>query len=89
MMFPLQYKGFPGGSDSKKSICNAGNSCLIPELDRSPGEGNGSPLQYSCLEDSMDGTPNELEYKGGNQHMTMPFSVFSASESLSVTSNSL
>ena len=73
MMFPLEYKGFPGGSDGKKSICNAGDPCLIPELDRSPGEGNGSPLQYSCLENSMDGAPSELEYKGGNKHMKMPF----------------
>ena len=46
--------GFPGGSDNKESVCNARNLGLIPELGRSPGEGNGYPLQYSCLENSMD-----------------------------------
>ena len=47
--------GFPGGSDGKASVCNAGDSGLIPGLGRSAGEGNGSPLQYSCLENPMDG----------------------------------
>jgi len=42
------------GSDSKESTCNAGDSCLIPGSGRSPGEGNGNPLQYSYLENSMD-----------------------------------
>ena len=42
------------GSDSKESTCNRGDSGLIPELGRSPGEGNGNPLQYSCLEKPMD-----------------------------------
>ena len=46
--------GFPDGSDSKESTCSAGDSGLIPELERSPGEGNGYSLQYSCLENSMD-----------------------------------
>ena len=45
---------FPGGSDGKESACNAGDPGLIPGLGRSPGEGNGNPLQYSCLENSMD-----------------------------------
>ena len=48
------YLGFPGGSDSKESVCNAGDTDLIPGLGRSPGVGNGNPLQYSCLENSMD-----------------------------------
>ena len=47
--------GFPGGSDSKASACNAGDWDSIPGLGRSPGEGNGHPLQHSCLENSMDG----------------------------------
>ena len=47
-------KGFPGGSDSNESACNAGNVSLIPALGRSSGEGNGSPLQNSCVENSMD-----------------------------------
>ena len=46
--------GFPSGSDSKKSACNAGDLGLIPGSGRSPGEGNGNPLQYSCLEKPMD-----------------------------------
>ena len=45
---------FPGGSDSKESACNAGDVSSIPGLGRSPGEGNGYPFQYSCLENSMD-----------------------------------
>ena len=46
--------GFAGGSDRKESACNAGDPGLIPWLGRSPGEGNGYPLQYSCLDNSMD-----------------------------------
>ena len=46
--------GFPGGSDSKESTCNAGDLGLIPGLGRCPGEGNGYPPQYSGLENSMD-----------------------------------
>ena len=46
--------GFPGGSVSKQSACNVGDLGSIPGLGRSPGEGNGNPLQYSCLEKSMD-----------------------------------
>ena len=42
--------GFPSGSDGKESTCNAGYPGLIPGVGRSPGEGNGNPLQYSCLE---------------------------------------
>ena len=44
--------GFPSGSDGKASVCNAGDLGSIPGLGRSPREGNGSPLQYSCLEKS-------------------------------------
>ena len=46
--------GFPGGSDGKESTCNAGDLGSIPGLGRSPGEGCGNPLQYSCLDNSMD-----------------------------------
>ena len=46
--------GFPVGSDGKESDCNAGDLVLIPGLGRFPGEGNGYPLQYSCLENPMD-----------------------------------
>ena len=46
--------GFPGGSEVKVSACNAGDLGSIPRSGRSPGEGNGNPLQYSCLENPMD-----------------------------------
>ena len=46
--------GFPDGSDDKESTCNAGDPRLITGSGRSPGEGNGTPLQYSCLENPMD-----------------------------------
>ena len=45
--------GFPGGLDNKDSACNSGDLGSIPGLGRSPGEGNGNPLQYSCLENSV------------------------------------
>ena len=45
---------FPCDSNGKESACNAGDLCLIPGLGRSLGEGNGNPLQCSCLENSMD-----------------------------------
>ena len=45
----------PGGSAGKESACNVGDLGSIPGLGRSPGEGNGNPLQYSCLENHMDG----------------------------------
>ena len=48
-------KGFPGGSDGKASAYSAGDPGSIPGSRRSPGEGNGNPLQYSCLENPMDG----------------------------------
>ena len=55
-LFGFHYQtSFPGGSDSKVSACNVGDLGSIPESGRSSGEGNGNPLQYSCLENSMDG----------------------------------
>ena len=50
-----QYEGFPGDSDGKASAYNVGDLGLIPVSGRSPGKGNGNPLQYSCLENPMDG----------------------------------
>ena len=49
------FQGFPGGSEVKASACNAGDVGSIPGSGRSPGEGNGNSLQYSCLENPMDG----------------------------------
>ena len=57
----LMYEDYPGGLDGKESACNAGDLGSIPGLGRSPGEGNGSPLQYSCLENPID--------RGGLQSM--------------------
>ena len=48
------YFDFPGGSDGKASVYNAGDLGLIPGSGRSAGEGNGNPLQYYCLENPMD-----------------------------------
>ena len=50
----FSLKGFPGGSEVKVSACNAGDLSSIPGSGRSPGEGNGNPLQYSCLENPME-----------------------------------
>ena len=47
-------QGFPGGSEVKASACNMGDLGSIPGSGRSPGEGNGNPLQYPCLENPMD-----------------------------------
>ena len=46
--------GFPGGLDGKASACSEGDPGSIPGSGRSPGRGNGNPLQYPCLENSMD-----------------------------------
>ena len=51
----MAFLGFPGGSETKGSASNAGDLGSIPGSGRSPGEGNGNPLQCSCLENPMDG----------------------------------
>ena len=51
---PILGGDFPGGSDGKESTCSAGDLGSILGLGRSPGEGNGNPLQYPCLENLMD-----------------------------------
>ena len=56
--------GFPGGSDGKVPVCNAEDLGSIPGLGRSPGEGNGSPLQYSCLEIPWTEEPGRLQSHG-------------------------
>ena len=48
------YNGLPWWLSGKESACNAGDAGSVPGLGGSPGEGNGNPLQYSCLENSMD-----------------------------------
>ena len=56
--------GFPGGSDSKVSACNVGDLGSIPGSGRSPGEGNGNPLQYSCLKIPWTEEPGRLQSRG-------------------------
>ena len=53
-VFDNVFGGFPGGSDGEESACDARDLGSTPGSGRSPGEGNGYPLQYSCLENSMD-----------------------------------
>ena len=50
----LKSESFPGGSDGKESACNVGDTGSIHGSEISPGEGNGNPLQYSCLENSIE-----------------------------------
>ena len=52
--FCQDVRGFPSVSDGKESACNAGDRGSVPGLGRSPGGGNGNPLQYSCLQNPMD-----------------------------------
>ena len=54
MLHLLYVIDLPGGSDTRESVCAAGDVGSIPGLGRFPREGNSSPLQYSCLENSMD-----------------------------------
>ena len=62
------YKGEAHVSYGKESVCNAGNLGSIPELGRSPGEGNGNPFQYSCLGNPMDGEAWQVTSpQGGNE----------------------
>ena len=51
----LENACFPGSFDGRESACNKGDLGSVPGLGRSSGEGNGNPLQYSCLENPMDG----------------------------------
>ena len=53
-LLPTQSVGFPGGSEGEASARNAGDPGSIPGSGKSPGEGNGNPLQYSCLGNPMD-----------------------------------
>ena len=66
-IFELTVTRFPGGSDSKESACSAGDLGLIPGLGRSPGVGNGNPLQYSYLGNPM--RKSQTEESGGLQSM--------------------
>ena len=65
------FLGFPGGSDSKESACNAGNLGSIPGLGRSPGGGHGNQLQYSCLENPMTEELNRLYSSWGYKDLDL------------------
>ena len=67
---------FPGVSVVKNPPANAGDAGLIPGLGRSPGEGNGNPLQYSCLEDPMDRGPTPV-FLPGESHGQRSFMSYS------------
>ena len=54
------YDNFPGGSEDKESSCNVGDSRSVLGLGRPPGEGNGNPLEYSCLENPTDEEPGRI-----------------------------
>ena len=56
--------GSSGGSDGKRFACNAGDPGLVPGSGRSPGEENGNPLQYSCLENSIDREDRRATFHG-------------------------
>ena len=68
--------GFPGSSAGRESTCNAGDPGSIPGLRRYPGEGNGYPLQYSCLENFMDrGAQRATVHAVTKSDMTEPLSL--------------
>ena len=60
-------RGFPGGSEGKASACSVGDLSLIPGLGRSPGEGNGNPLQYSWGDILRTEEPGGLRYTGSQK----------------------
>ena len=64
-------EGFPGGSEGEESACNAGDLGSIPGLGRPPGEGKGNPLQYSCLENPMDGGAWQATVHGVTKSQTL------------------
>ena len=72
---------YPNGSDNKESACNAGDLGLIPVSGRSPGEGNGNPLQYACLGESHQGLQSMEMQKAGHNSDEARHSQNPASES--------
>ena len=79
LIYSSVYMGFSSGSEGKQSACNAEDPGSIPGLERSPGERNGNPLQYSCLENSMDrGTwwVQGVTESDRTERLTIHFSVY-------------
>ena len=67
---PMMYKGFPSGSVVKNLPVKAGNMGLILGLGRSPGGGNGNPLQYSCIGNPWTEEPGRLQSMGSQESWT-------------------
>ena len=78
----VYIRGVPGGSDNKISACNMGDPGLIPGSGRCPGEGNGNPLQYSCLEKSMTGAWQATVYGVAESQTQLSESLSSLLDSL-------
>ena len=73
LTYSIRTQGFPGGSEVKNSLGNTGDTGdegSVPWSGRSPGDGNGNPLQYSCLENSMDREPVRLWSMGSHKSWT-------------------
>ena len=86
-MLMTYYANFPGVVVGEESICNAGDLGLIPGLEISPGEGNGNPLQCSCLENPMDRGAWQTTFQGVTKSLTglSDFHFhFSPSETISI-----
>ena len=66
-LYDINYIYFPASSNGKESAYNAGDLGLIPGSGRSPGEGNGNPLQYSCLENAWTEEPGRLQSMGSQE----------------------
>ena len=71
MVIFINHKGLPGGSDGKEPAHNMGDPGSVPGLGRSLGEGNGNPLQNSCLENSMDREAWQATIHGGHKESVM------------------
>ena len=65
----------PSGSDDKESACNVGDPGSVPGLGRSPGGGQGHPLQYSCLENPMNEEPGRLQFTGSQRVRHISYKV--------------
>ena len=70
-MRAILLMGFPGASVGKNPLCNIGEAGSIPGSGRSPGEGSGHPLQYSCLENSMDREAWQATVQGVTKELDM------------------
>ena len=82
----LVILSFPGGSDGKESAWNSEDLGSIPGSGRSPGEGNGDPPPYSCLENSLDRGAWQARVRGGRKELNMTEQLIQAQNVLSIFS---